>query len=471
MAPWRAALCLLALGVAVFAAGCANRPINPPLAAYDPTYGYRVETANLREGSDRSTIMALAFSGGGTRAAAFAYGVLEELRRTPIIVDGTPRRLIDEIDILTGVSGGSFTALAYTQRGERLFDDFPERFLYRDVQGDLIARALAPWQWGKLASTGWGRSELAADYYDEILFDGATFGDLVGKPTPRAIVTGTDISTGARFGFTQGDFDVICSDLSKVRLARAAATSSAVPVLLSPVTFNNYAGTCGLYMPLWVQQRFSSGAAEGAAARVAERHREISLLEDSVNRPYLHIVDGGISDNLGLRAILEGLEELEVSEAFRKFVNMRNFRRVVVIVVNARSAARNEWDRSETGPGMLSILLQSAGVPIDRYSSESLEHLKRTVDRWNARRETDALSERLFGSPDAPRTELALHAIDLSFDKVADPTERDYLMGLPTSFVLPREAVDRLREAAATLLRDSAAYRALVRDLGGDLPH
>ena len=62
----------------------------------------------------------LSFSGGGTRAAAFSYGVLEELRRTEITVDGQRRRLIDEVDIITGVSGGSFTALAYALHGERL---------------------------------------------------------------------------------------------------------------------------------------------------------------------------------------------------------------------------------------------------------------------------------------------------------------------------------------------------------------
>ena len=57
-----------------------------------------------------------------------------------------------------------------------------------------------------------GRSELAADYYDEILFEGATFSDLIDKPGPVVIATGTDLSTGSRFVFFQNDFDLICSD-------------------------------------------------------------------------------------------------------------------------------------------------------------------------------------------------------------------------------------------------------------------
>ena len=119
------------------------------------------------------------FSGGGTRAAAFSYGVLEFLRRTEVTeAQGQKARLLDHIDIITGVSGGSFTALAYGLYGDKLFDDYEQRYLKRDVQGEIIARTFSPRNWGNLWSLGWGRSELAAQLYDEILFHGATFGDL-----------------------------------------------------------------------------------------------------------------------------------------------------------------------------------------------------------------------------------------------------------------------------------------------------
>ena len=87
------------------------------------------------------TLFVLSFSGGGTRAAAFSYGVLEELRRTEVVVDGQHRRLIDEVDTITGVSGGSFTALAYALYGDRLFSEYEERFLKRNVQGALTRRS------------------------------------------------------------------------------------------------------------------------------------------------------------------------------------------------------------------------------------------------------------------------------------------------------------------------------------------
>ena len=65
---------------------------------------------------------------------------------------------------------------------------------------------------------------------------------------------------------------------------------------------------------------------------------------------------------------------------------------------------------------------------------------------------------------------LTLHLMDISFDAIKDPAQRDRLMNMPTSFVLPAQDVDLLREAAGRLLRESEDYRSLLRDLGGAPP-
>ncbi len=148
--------------------GCAGRPINEPISRVDPQAGYRPYLLiPKRQNNDPHTLFLLSFSGGGTRAAAFSYGVLEELRRTNVVVNGQPRRLIDEVDMITGVSGGSFTALSYALYGERLFSEYERRFLTRNVQGALTARALNPLYWSKYVGGSAGRSELAAEYDDE----------------------------------------------------------------------------------------------------------------------------------------------------------------------------------------------------------------------------------------------------------------------------------------------------------------
>ncbi|MBK7592143.1 MAG: patatin-like phospholipase family protein [Betaproteobacteria bacterium] len=455
-------------------AGCASRPINERITQADPSAGYRPYLLMpKRVNNDPGTLFILAFSGGGTRAAALSYGVLEELRRTEVLVDGQRRRLIDEVDIITGVSGGSFTALAYALYGDRLFSEYEQRFLKRDVQGELVARSLNPLNWWKFIGGSAGRSELAAEYYDEILFDGATYADLLTKQAPVAIANGTDISTGFRFSFFQNDFDLLCSDLNKVRLSRAAATSSAVPVVLSAVTLDNYGGTCGYEYPAWVQEVAKSESRVRPSARAVKRYLEMKEFQNSKDRPYIHLVDGGVADNIGMRGVLEALEAAGASATFRGDIGFGAIRRIVVIVANSRSAPRTDWDRKEDPPGTIDQLLKASGVPIDRYSFETIELMKDKEEIYGWRREIQILQARLAGATAAeaearvPLPKLTLHLMDISFDAIGEPAERERFFDMPTTFVLPAADVDRLREIAGRLLRQSEDYQLLLRDMGG----
>jgi NTE family protein len=140
-------------------AGCATRPVNPPITQVDLDTGYRL-LKRQPHFKDPDTLVVLAFSGGGTRAAAFSYGVLEYLRRTEIVrASGEKVRLIDSVAVITGVSGGSFTALAYGLYGEKLFGI--RTAPWRDV-GEITARFLNPAYW-VICGRNWGRSEMAAD--------------------------------------------------------------------------------------------------------------------------------------------------------------------------------------------------------------------------------------------------------------------------------------------------------------------
>lgn len=455
--------------------GCASRPINEPISQADPQSGYRGNLIAAEiPNNDPHTLFVLAFSGGGTRAAAFSFGVLEELRRTEIMVDGRKRRLLDEVDGMVGVSGGSFTALAYALYGDRLFSEYEERFLKRDVQGTLVVRALNPFNWPKFVGGSAGRSDMAADYYDEILFQGATFNDLLRKPGPFAFASATDISTGARFVFSQGDFDLICSDLGKMRLARAAATSSAVPVVLSAMTFNNYGGTCGYQYPAWVRAVVDPAARVRPSGHAEQRYKEMQSFQNSQDRPYLHLVDGGVSDNIGMRMVLETLQQIVLNASFRQEMGFAGYRRVVLIVVNARSSPRTDWDRSEAPPGIINQLLQSSSVPIDRYSFETIEAIRDALLIYTRHRELEIANARLAGATKAEAEakvnaaipELDFYTISVSFDEITNPQERDYFMNLPTSFVLPAEAVDRLRDIAGRLMRQSPEYQRILRTFG-----
>ena len=417
--------------------------------------------ARHQHAQDHENLVILAFSGGGTRAAAFSYGVLETLRRTEVVNPRGTARLIDDVDVITGVSGGSFTALAYGLYGDKLFDQYEKRFLKRNVQGELIARLLNPTKWGALSSPGWGRSELAAQLYDEILFDGG----------PLVAVMATDISTGSRLIFDQAFFDIICSDVDTVPLSRAAAASSSVPVILSPVTINNYGGTCNYRKPDWATQFSDSLTTPRPAARALRRLRELSSYRDSVHRPFIHLVDGGLSDNLGLRGVLDIIETFEALHTLGQPTPLDHVRRIVIVVVNARSSPKTAWDESQAAPGSIALLIQATGVPIDAYSSDTVELLRDIQARWQSQRKIRD-SAALSADPDPVLTEAKhapdtdLYVVDVSFQTLEDGNELEYLNNLPTSLVLPDAAVDRLRAAARKIILASPEFQRLLRDAG-----
>lgn len=457
--------CLLILG------GCANRPINPPLEKIDLQAGYRsLSGPRLEKGRLPETLVVLAFSGGGTRAASFSYGVLEALRDIEFVnSSGKNFNALKQVNLITGVSGGSFTALAYGLHGEKLFDFYEAAFLKRDVQGDIISGVANPLNWSKLSSTGWGRSELAAELYDEILFHGATYKDLIKPDGPFISTSGTDISSGAGFTFDQSFFDYLCSDVSGVPLSRAAASSSAVPFALSPVTFNNYAGECKFIEPTYLSYFENAANAPRPAARLIKTMQDLKAYHNSTENPYIHVVDGGLSDNLAMRPVLDFLEGLEAMKLAGNATPFDGVKRIVVIVVNSLSSPSTNWNKSVNGPGSIELLIKATGVPIDHYSYEEVEMLKDTQARWNSMKKLrnsklfannkNSELEKIVNTPD-----IDLYAVNVAFNQLDDQQEYEYLNGLPTSFSLPPEAVDRLRAAAKKIVLSSPELNKIMKD-------
>lgn len=434
------------LAVACALVGCKSYPVNAPLAKRDPDKGYYLHL-QPRVDNSGEILFVLAFSGGGTRAAAFSYGVLEQLRDTAVKIDGRQESLLHEVDAISSVSGGSVTAAAYGLYGDKIFGTLESAFLKRNVQRNLALRVINPLRWPSLWSTTYGRSELAEDFYDQILFHGATFADIQKAGGPYIVINATDISNGARFEFTQYTFDMLCSDLSNFPVSRAVAASSAVPGLLTPLTINNYAGGCGYEVPEWVTRDYHDGD-----GRIRLRARELASMLDSTNRPYLHLVDGGVSDNLGLRPILDTITLLESSPELRDDLRVFSVKKLVVISANAYSSPAKDWDKSPAAPGSLLSAAAAASLTLDRYSVETLELVRSEFSRW----------QREMGGTG----NVKLYPVMLNFSNFKEAAKRNFFLNLPTSFFLPGPDVDKLRDAGHVLLRENSVFQELLKDLG-----
>jgi NTE family protein len=468
-------------GCALLLAACASfTPGNPPLAKYAPDAGYRFERLDKGDNSDDLFVI-VSLSGGGTRAAALSYGVLEALRDTVITWHGRKVALLDEVDVISSISGGSFPAAYYALRGRKMFDEFPDRYLYRQVQSDLIREALSPVNLLRLAAPAYGRSDLAAEFYDREIFAGATYADLIAlNRRPFVVLNATDMTSGTQFSFIQDQFDLMCSDLAGVPLARAAASSSAFPGGLTALTFKNYAGTCGYRQPTWVQPALDDHMSRPNRGRTARAENRVSLAATGPAGPlrsYVHLMDGGVADNIGLRGPLDALNSPDHPWSVQRMINNNEIDKLVVIVVNAATNPATDRDATPNVPGLIDTVITPATVPLDNYTADTLDLLTGVVTALNGDVATVEACNKLSARKGAQCAlnlpaphKVELYPIEVAFDYIVSLDERAWFKNLPTSLELPRETVDRLRRMGRRLLSEDAKFQQLLRDLSGCLP-
>jgi NTE family protein len=425
--------------------------VDQPLAHWTPELEQR-EIKNARGDRDKSLAVLLAFSGGGTRASAFSYGVLQELSATSLTTGEGARTVLQEVDVISSVSGGSFTAAYYGLHGEQIFTDFEARFLREDVEGALFRKALNPLNWIRLLSGTYGRSDLAADYYDKILFDQATFADIQQANTPLITLNATDLATGTRFPFNESSFDLLCAEFGAYPVARAVAASSAVPVVLSPVTLKNFAGSCDYPIPAWVPIALKDETPTPAnlQARTLMQYRDVG------RRPYLHLVDGGVSDNLGLRSFYNKTSIVDQPGSYANQLQLQEGGDILIISVNARADHKKGWTLLRNEPSLVEIISSVSADEISNYSEDTIEVVRATF-------------EQLAREKSTPEHPLTFHFVNVSIQHVRDDKERDFLNSIGTNFDLTDEQVDRLIAAARQVLQESKDFQAfLALDHAGD---
>ena len=463
-------LALLSMTAFLTAAGCAHYKENPGLDSISTNAGYRYSVVRNMPTEGKPFVL-LAFSGGGTRAAAFAFGLMEELRTVEYMSKtGVKRRLLDDVEIISSVSGGSFTSSYYALFPDRFFSDFPDRFLYRDVQGDLFARLFNPYNWFRLLSPDFSRIDMADEYYNKAIFEGKTFADLLKNrkgSVPFLVLNATDISITHRFEFTQDQFDLLCSDLSPVFVSRAVAASSNFPVAFAPLTVNIYnKKDCGP-LPGWIEPALADEKNPERRyfdARAARSYR-------AADRSYAHLLDGGLSDNLGLRGPYHAVTTADSGWSILQQANLQRLSRLMIIAANAKTTKHNEWDRRSSPPGIQAVLGVAMNGPMDDVSFDSVEmtgnhfkymkQLSDTVDACNKVLTRECPASKTITNPLITDFTFA----ELSFDRIRDDRLRRCLQELPTSFSLPRKTVDLLRQAAAQLLMTSEPFIGGMQDL------
>ena len=438
MSAWGGRRRVAVLGVGLLLAACSasfKDPINLPLVPDSA----RVVPAGLPNvGGD--TMVALAFSGGGTRAAAFAHGVMQGLDRIRADSRGT---YFDKVTFISGVSGGSVAAVYYGLRGRAALADFRERFLIKNAEEDLdtglnfanLTRGL---------QGGINDASRLPGWLDRHLFDGATLGDLYQPGKPVVWVNASDLYNRTPFLFSPLTFTALCSDAWTYPLSQAVAASAAVPIGFVPIVLATFPDGCSAPLPPWVEAVLAdrnAGAQVRAFAMALKRYRDPGQIR------YVKLSDGGLTDNFGLSGIVIARAAADEPYAPLPRDKAVRLRRVVFIVVNAGLHSKGHWARTVQGPSgaeMLDAITDTAinsavrsGFDAFRFTLREWEDQTR---KWRCRLPTREVAR--FGvAADWRCSAINFDIVELSFDQL-DAERAERLANVKTSLQLPSDEVD-----------------------------
>src|SRR5579859_2465241 len=337
------------LGVAFALAGCAavyNLPANQPLLSPTPV----TNVDRLEPPSSEDVVVALSFSGGGSRAAAFSFGVLQELDRTrPARL---ARTLLDHVGFVSGVSGGAITAAYYGLKKRTALADFKERFLLRNAEENL-STTVDLVNLGRALEGGVNNSQFSR-WLDQNLYDGATFGAFSGRPW--VWINASDIYNRTPFVFGEIAFNSLCSDIRSYKVADAVAASAAVPLAFAPIVLETYPGGCNAPMPAWLERARRNPDAQPLLRSFAEanaRYHDGSM-------KYVKLLDGGLVDNFGLAGISIGM--LAAQRPYEPMGERQaaRLRRMAFVVVDSGRATAGNWVNSLEGPSGVDLVSATA---------------------------------------------------------------------------------------------------------------
>jgi NTE family protein len=223
------------------------------------------------------------------------------------------------------------------------------------------------------------------------------------------------------------------------------------------MTLRNYSGACGLPSPV-----LQGPAEDNFRTRLMRASAESYL--DAEKRPYIHLVDGGLNDNLGIRRLLDRLVASGSLSAPFRDAAPGSIRRVVFIAVNSERDLGERIDQADRVPTtrqVVDTLLFGVGGQITQVT---LAIMSDDRERWH--REL-AKQRGAAGSPFAADAEL--HVITVSLRDVEDPTLRNLILAVPTAFSIDAEEVRKLVQAGREALRNSPEFQRLRHALATDV--
>lgn len=448
----------------------------PPSAEQTPGEPLSLTTA-IPEGE---LYVGLAFSGGGHRATAFALGVLQELGATGA---GANRNgLLDKVEFLAGVSGGSVAATWFALKGAGGVATLRDRYLTREGDRYFPNPPYRPDEIQRTIEDGIDARESFGRVLDELLFDGATFADLPANGPVLQIVA-TDVARAAPFVFSPPTFAALCADLPRLPLSAAVSASAAFPAVFRPVTIPAHTRPCPPPPPM---RKLAGARIQPVLGMLAESRARYS----DPRLANVRLWDGGMTDFYGISGFIASRASSPTPFGPMTPEQAVRVRRILFLTVDARPERPRLYE--EMTPGGRTLALSLYGLPqrlrdgngsgvnpilveraIRAATNDGFDTLRAALAEWQGRivewrcsldRETAA---RLHGGrlPDGWDCRDVMLFAGLVNPAGLPDTLRASVDRVPTRLRLPVEEIDMVTAAGRLAARRSPALGGLVRSL------
>ena len=410
-------------------------------------------------------MVGLAFSGGGTRAAAFSFGVLQEIDQTHVRTRNGAHSLLTNVGFVSGVSGGAITAGYFGLKKQAALSDFRERFLIRNAE-EGISTSVDPLSLVKALKGGVNDIHIFSRWLDKNLFDGATFADFRATPGPRVWINASDIYNRTPFIYGEATFIALCSDLARYPIAEAVAASAAVPILFTPMVIKTYPKQCTDEPPEWLQKAHNNPNAAPMLKGFADA---LYSYHDGQSK-YVKLFDGGLVDNFGLSGFTVSRlsarfahEPLSPEQAVR-------LRRMIVVLVDAGRAPAGDWAQTVDGPSGMDLINAASDTALQASVRASYTAFERVLADWQRQITAwrcglaEEQRKRYGASANWNCRDIKLSVTRIAFDQLG-PERAKVLNAVDTRLKLPTNEVDTVIAGGREALRANPAYRDFLKGI------
>ncbi|MDF2115607.1 patatin-like phospholipase family protein [Roseiarcaceae bacterium H3SJ34-1] len=437
-----------------------NLPINPAISNaseqgnWDPDFAI-----------GDNTIIGLSFSGGGMRAAAFAQGVLLGLDEKDVPGSGPRRRLTDSVDFIAGVSGGSIPAAWFGLRGREGLASFRSRFLLRNAEEGFDTEVSIGNVVRILTDGGVNDASKFPRWLDDNLFEGATFNDLFKRKKPIVWISASDIYNRVPFTFEPLTFSAICGDLGRTRISEAVAASAAVPGVFTPLNVENFGSSCGSRLPKWMQRSLAdTNTSQMLRASAQALNR---LRGDPQTFRYIKLLDGGLTDNLGVQPVSIMRANRDRAYAPLSAEQGARGRRLLFLAVDSGRGPAGNWTSQLASPGTFALASAVTDAAIDSGAYKGYDYFLAVMKEWerDLRNWRCSLSAAEVGKLRGTTAGWNCRDVDfyvgrVSFDDLGP--SRGNLDNIETSFKLPAATIDQLVAGGRNALNNNQVFRTFM---------